>query len=95
MGDDAHTASLFPGTEALNEHRRWFVENWVEKFGSYRYTLTAAAINSAREKWFLVAGSAKQAALASVLSDVHEPDRYPSQLIDPTRWFVTADAYPG
>ncbi|HBJ35251.1 MAG TPA: 6-phosphogluconolactonase, partial [Planctomycetaceae bacterium] len=46
LGDDAHTASLFPETSALDVGDRWFVENWVEKFAAYRYTLTAPAINS-------------------------------------------------
>lgn len=92
MGDDAHTASLFPATNAIDEHSRWFVENWVEKFSSYRYTLTPPAINSANEIWFMVAGSGKREALARVWGEVRDPHRYPSQLIRPTRWFVTADA---
>jgi len=92
MGDDAHTASLFPGTKAVQEKKRWFVENWVSKFDAYRYTLTAPAINSAQQTWFLVAGSAKQDALSQVLSETQDPYRYPSQLIEPTRWFVTSDA---
>ena len=92
MGDDAHTASLFPGTQAIQENSRWFVENWVEKFDAFRYTLTAPAINSARESWFLVAGENKQVALANVLGSDRKPNQYPSQLISPTRWFVTADA---
>ena len=91
MGDDAHTASLFPETKALGESKRWFVENWVEKFDGYRYTLTAPAINSARQSWFLVAGANKRDALANVLSADRNPQRYPSQLISPSRWFVTAD----
>lgn len=93
MGDDAHTASLFPETKALGETERWFVENWVEKFDAYRYTLTAPAINSATEKWFLVAGAAKQPALAKVLGDVADHNQYPSQLVTPTKWFVTQDAF--
>ena len=92
MGDDAHTASLFPGTKALGESKRWFVENWVEKYDAHRYTLTAPAINSGREIWFLVSGQAKREALASVRSDRRCPQQYPSQLIEPTRWFVTRDA---
>ena len=92
MGDDAHTASLFPGSKAIDENERWFVENWVEKFDAYRYTLTAPAINSAREKWFLVSGKAKRTALRHVLTSPKSVDEYPSQLIEPTRWFVTADA---
>ena len=92
MGDDAHTASLFPETKAIDEQSRWFVENWVEKFDTFRYTLTAPAINSARECWFMVAGSGKREALASVFASEKQPARFPSQLIDPTRWFVTEDA---
>lgn len=92
MGDDAHTASLFPGTKALDEETRWFVENWVEKFDGYRYTLTAPAINSARESWFLISGSGKREALKNVWEGPKRPDEFPSQLIKPTRWFVTRDA---
>ncbi|MGV3484110.1 MAG: 6-phosphogluconolactonase [Planctomycetaceae bacterium] len=91
MGDDAHTASLFPGTKALDEQQRWFVENWVEKFDAYRYTLTAPAINSGREIWFLVSGPSKREPLARVLEGERHPSLYPSQLISPTRWFVTND----
>lgn len=92
MGDDAHTASLFPGTKAIDETDRWFVANWVEKFDAYRYTLTAPAINSAACIWFLIAGSNKQTAMGQVLSSDRDVHAYPSQLITPTRWFVTADA---
>lgn len=95
MGDDAHTASLFPATAALEQSERIFVENWVEKFDAYRYTLTAPAINTGREIWFLVAGEAKRDALAQVLGNERNPQQYPSQLIHPTRWFVTRDAHPG
>src|SRR3989440_8116506 len=45
MGDDGHTASLFPGSAALAEGQAWVVANWVEKFQSWRITLTAPAIN--------------------------------------------------
>ena len=92
LGDDAHTASLFPHTSAVDESVRWFVDNWIEKFNAYRYTLTAPAINSAREIWFLVSGRAKRAAMTHVLAGDDCPQQYPSQLIKPTRWFVTSDA---
>tara|TARA_R110002049_G_scaffold4601_5_gene32684 strand:- start:955188 stop:955895 length:708 start_codon:yes stop_codon:yes gene_type:complete len=92
MGSDAHTASLFPHTDALGESDRWFVDNWVEEFDTFRYTLTPPAINSAKEIWFLVSGEAKQGALQSVWSDEKNPVEYPSQLIQATRWFVTRDA---
>ena len=94
MGDDAHTASLFPTTAALQETNRWFVENWVAKFDAFRFTLTAPAINSARESWFLVTGSGKRDALRHVWTGQGRPELYPSQLIQATRWFVTQDADP-
>lgn len=94
MGDDAHTASLFPDSDALSESQRWFVENWVEKFDRFRYTMTAPAINSARERWFLVAGSAKRAALHNVWNGPENPRDFPAQLIGPSRWWVTRDALP-
>lgn len=95
MGDDAHTASLFPETAALEERERWFVENWVEKLSTFRYTLTAPAINSAKQSWFLISGQGKREALQSVLGETADHRHYPSQLIDPTGWFVTKDAWPG
>jgi 6-phosphogluconolactonase len=94
MGDDAHTASLFPETLAVNEQDRWFVENWVEKLSAFRYTLTAPAINSGREIWFLVSGAAKRQALHRVWQGTLEPDHYPSQLVQATRWLITSDADP-
>lgn len=94
MGSDAHTASLFPNTDALGEKARWFVDNWVDEFDNFRYTLTPPAINSAKEIWFLISGPSKQQAIQSVWSDENNPALYPSQLIHPTRWFVTQDALP-
>lgn len=94
MGDDGHTASLFPHTDALSEQKLWFVENWVEKFGAYRYTLTASAINSGQRIWFLVAGENKRPALEEVLSGRGNERVYPSRLIQPTQWWVTDDALP-
>ena len=92
MGDDGHTASLFPHTDALKEQQRWFVENWVEKFDAYRYTLTAAAINSGQRIWFLVAGENKRSALEEVLCSRGNELTYPSRLIQPTQWWITDDA---
>lgn len=94
LGDDAHTASLFPETAALEVSDRWFVENWVEKFAAFRYTLTAPAINSGREIWFLISGSGKREAVGRIMANERDFRRYPSQLIRPTRFFVTSDALP-
>jgi 6-phosphogluconolactonase len=92
MGDDGHTASLFPGTGVLKEGRLWVAPNWVEKLGAWRVTLTAPAINAARHVTFLVTGAAKAGRLREVLKGEHEPSRLPSQLIRPhdgtLEWFV-------
>ncbi len=92
MGDDAHTASLFPETKALQEVDRRFVENWVPKFDAFRYTMTYPAIQSGAEIWFIITGQAKQEALAKVLEGETNPTLYPSQRIKPTRWFVDSAA---
>src|SRR3989440_6995670 len=92
MGDDGHTASLFPGTTALAEERAWVVANWVEKFQTWRITLTAPAINAARRVLFLVTGATKAERLREVLRGEQHPTRLPSQLIRPRdgtlEWFV-------
>jgi 6-phosphogluconolactonase len=83
MGDDGHTASLFPGTLALEEKREWVVANWVEKLNTWRITLSAPAINAARHVLFLVTGAGKSQRLREVLKGVREPSRLPSQMIRP------------
>lgn len=96
MGSDGHTASLFPGSPALDEQKRLVVANWVEKFQSYRITLTAPVFNNADLILFLVSGSEKADALKTVLEDDAVPDRYPAQLIQPSRgalfWFLDRSA---
>jgi 6-phosphogluconolactonase len=81
MGPDGHTASLFPGTEALGERHRLVVANRVEKFGAYRITMTLPVLNNAACVMFLVTGEDKAQILKEVLEG--EPGRYPSQLIQP------------
>ncbi len=83
LGDDGHTASLFPGTAALHDQSHWVAANYVPKFDAWRITLTAPAINAASEIMFLVAGANKAAALRAVLHGPHQPDTYPAQLIQP------------
>ena len=59
MGDDGHTASLFPDTDALEEQDRWVVSNYVPKFETSRVTFTYPLIQAAEEVMFLVTGDAK------------------------------------
>ncbi|KAA3647766.1 MAG: 6-phosphogluconolactonase [Chloroflexi bacterium] len=83
MGDDGHTASLFPHTTALQETENWVVANQVEKLDTWRITLTAPFINQATQITFLVAGENKALALKQILEGPHQPELYPSQLIQP------------
>lgn len=92
MGDDGHTASLFPGSAALEEAHAWVAPNWVEKFSTWRITLTAPAIDAARNVIFLITGASKAERLHEVLKGAHDPSRLPSQMIQPRdgalSWYV-------
>jgi 6-phosphogluconolactonase len=83
MGPDGHTASLFPGTDAVHEASRAVVSVWVPKLHSHRITLTPPALNRAERVLFLVTGSDKAEALAAVLEGPYRPDVYPSQIVQP------------
>jgi 6-phosphogluconolactonase len=83
MGDDGHTASLFPGTAALGEKEAWVTANWVEKLNTFRLTLTAPAINHAANVVFVVTGAGKADRLPEVLRGAPDPLRLPAQLIRP------------
>jgi 6-phosphogluconolactonase len=67
VGEDGHTASLFPGTEALEAHGRDFTANWVPGIESWRLTATIGLLQRARRTMFLVAGRRKAAVVAEVL----------------------------
>ncbi len=92
MGDDGHTASLFPGTDALRETSAWVTSNWVEKFDTFRLTLSAPAINHAAHVMFIVTGASKADRLVEVLRGALDAQRLPSQLIRPVdgalEWFL-------
>lgn len=68
MGDDGHTASLFPGTEALGETEKWVVANPVPQHSTTRITLTYPVINAARHVVFLVSSKGKEDMLEEVFS---------------------------
>ncbi len=81
LGDNGHTASLFPGTPVLKETERWASEVYVAEQDLYRVTLTAPFINQAALVTFLVAGAAKAEVLRDILHGPRDPDRLPAQLI--------------
>jgi 6-phosphogluconolactonase len=68
MGADGHTASLFPGTTALAETRRWVAAPWVEKLATHRVTFTYPVLAQARRVVFAVGGADKRPALEQVLA---------------------------
>jgi 6-phosphogluconolactonase len=85
MGDDGHTASLFPHTTALMEAKHRCVANWVEKLQTWRLTMSAPFMNRAGMVMILVTGSAKADRLAEVLEGPRDEQQLPIQLISPTR----------
>ena len=83
IGNEGHTASLFPGTKALHETKRLVVRNWVGKLYTNRVTLTAPAINNAARVVFMVTGADKALSLKGILEGPYEPDQLPAQIIQP------------
>ncbi|HUR44355.1 MAG TPA: 6-phosphogluconolactonase [Candidatus Saccharimonadales bacterium] len=83
LGPDGHTASLFPGTRALQERNLWVCPNWVPKLQAYRITLTVPVINHAVRVLFLVRGGDKAQAVKAVLEGAYEPQQLPAQMINP------------
>ena len=96
MGDNGHTASLFPGLTALHEQQRWVVAEYVAEVSMWRVTLTPVVLNMAREDLFLVAGTAKAHMLRQVLEGPYAPDERPAQVVHPALgevfWMVDAAA---
>lgn len=66
MGPDGHTASLFPGTDALDETERWVVGNWVPQQDTWRMTLTFPVLAAARAVLFVVTGADKADPIARI-----------------------------
>jgi 6-phosphogluconolactonase len=96
MGDDGHTASLFPFTRALDVDDRLAVANRVEKFDSNRLTMTYPVINNSARVFFMVSGFEKAAAIRDVHEGERNPAKFPAQRISPTKgkliWFISSTA---
>jgi len=100
MGDDGHTASLFPGTKALDEQKHRCVANhvpydYIPKGTEWRITLTYPFINRSREIFVLCTGVGKAKRVAEVLEEVEE-HQFPIQRVEPTdgklTWMLDAAA---
>lgn len=83
LGDDAHTASLFPGTKALDEQDRWVVANEVPQHDTWRITMSYPLLNAAQQVWFLVAGAGKADAVTQARSNTANIREVPSAGIRP------------
>jgi 6-phosphogluconolactonase len=94
LGEDGHTASLFPDTAVLHERNRLVMEVYVDSLRSSRITLTLPVINNAQHVMFLVAGRMKAPIVREVLED--DIPRHPAQLVNPRSgsllWLVDRDA---
>ena len=96
LGENGHTASLFPHCPALKETKRLVVADWVEEVKAHRLTFTAPLINAARQIVFLVSGASKAQVLQDVVNGPRQPEQLPAQLILPNAgkltWLVDNDA---
>jgi 6-phosphogluconolactonase len=96
VGNDGHTASLFPGTAAVHEPARWVIAHHVAAVSIWRVTMTPRLLNAAAEVVFLAVGGEKAAIVHRVLEGPYQPDVLPAQAIAPQagqlRWLLDADA---
>lgn len=83
LGENGHTASLFPGGHALCADRRWSVAQYVEIIGMWRLTLTPPVINHAAQVTFLVSGASKAHIVYAVTRGPYAPEVLPAQLVQP------------
>jgi 6-phosphogluconolactonase len=105
LGDDAHTASLMPGTDIVRDYAQGKAPHqlvaalWAPQQKMYRITLTPCAINHSECICFLVTGASKAAAVSSVLEGAFDPERFPAQLIhsadEKIVWYLDQEAAGG
>jgi len=89
MGDDGHTASLFPHTDAIHEMSRLVTANKVPQKDTWRITLTWPVINQGSSVFFLIGGKNKAELVKEVFTGPRDPERLPSQLIWPSSGILT------
>jgi 6-phosphogluconolactonase len=96
LGEEGHTASLFPGSPALEERRRWVVAVKAPVESPLRLTLTLPVLTHAANIYFLVTGSNKAHALHHVLTETPDPKNYPAAGVrlapETVTWWVDQEA---
>jgi len=96
IGEDGHTASLFPGTDAVVENNQPVTAVFVPKFNTWRVTMTLPVLNAAREIIFLASGSSKSNIVQRILSIEQPTKDIPATLVNPengmVHWMMDSDA---
>jgi 6-phosphogluconolactonase len=96
LGENGHTASLFPGTPILNETKSWVADVYVAEQKMYRVSMTTSIINQASRIVFLVSGMKKANVLREVIESTNVGSQMPASLIAPVRgelyWFCDREA---
>jgi len=99
LGEDGHTASLFPGSAAVDETQRLVTTTYVPKLNAHRLTLTLPVLNESAQIFFLVAGKSKATIVKELLVTRPTIAKFPAQRIQPVdgdlTWFITRDAAAG
>ena len=96
IGDNGHTVSLFPGTAAVGERRRWVFANHVPSLDTWRITMTLRLLNASRRALFLVTDTSKAQALQRVFDPRLGSDPLPAALVRPSggrlTWLANLEA---
>ncbi len=96
LGEDGHTASLFPETDAVEESEKHAVAVFVPKLDAWRVTLTLPVINSARKTLFLVSGKSKSEMVQRIVSNKQPAKEIPATMVNPQNgelhWMLDSEA---
>jgi len=96
IGEDGHTASLFPGTDAVEECKLYTVGVFVPRLDTWRVTLTFPVLNAAREVLFLAAGKSKSDIVQRIISIKQPAKEFPASMVNPEdgtlHWMLDSEA---
>ena len=99
LGEDGHTASLFPGRRPVAERERWVLADYLERASMWRITLTPVPLNLASHVLFVVSGAPKAGCVRDVLEGPSVPDTLPAQATRPAHarlsWYLDQAAGAG